>query len=263
MHATLKEEEEPSVPMPRSFKKMVSLLGCLALGGGIALPAAGAEEVSFDGSAAVGFHNQYNFRGFKAGDWAPSISFRFTIPVRPKSSLAFDVGAWYVDPIDDVYNEIGIYAFLLVPVADFHFRVGGIFFAFPDEDWVTGEFGAAISYPFMDFVELELAWWSDVKGKDYPKDELGFGHYAEFSLRKSIELKKWLSVGMVVGVSYAIDYYGSDGLNHTFATVDFPIGISETVTLTPYVGGTLALEGLRDAGEKDQFLLGFRLSVGF
>ena len=252
-----------SVPMSRSSGKSISLLCLLVLGGVIGLPAAAAEEVSFDGSASVGFHSQYNFRGFKAGDWAPSISFKFTIPAGTNTGLGFDVGAWYVDPIDDVYNELGIYSYLIFPVADFHFRVGGIFFAFPDEDWITGEFGAAISYPFMDFVDLELAWWSDVKGKDYPKDELGIGHYAEFSLRKSIQLKKWLGVGMAVGVSYAIDYYGSDGLNHTFATVDFPIGIFETITWTPYVGGTLALEGLRDAGEKDQFLMGFRLSVGF
>jgi hypothetical protein len=177
--------------------------------------------------------------------------------------LALDVGAWYVDPIDDVYNELGLYAYLDFPVADFRFRVGGIFFVFPDEDWVTGEFGVDVSYSVMDFVDLELAWWSDVKGDGFSEDKLRFGHYAEFNVEKSIEVKNWLSVEMAVGVSYTIDYYGSDGLNHAFATLDFPIGISETITLTPYVGGTLALEGLEDAGENDQFLTGIKLSVGF
>ena len=95
------------------------------------------------------------------------------------------------------------------------------------------------------------------------KTNCGSGHYAEFNLGKFIELKSWLGVGMEVGVSYGIDYYGSDGLNHAFATVDFPIGISETITLKPYVSGTLALEGLKDAGENDQFLAGILLSVGF
>jgi hypothetical protein len=80
---------------------------------------------------------------------------------------------------------------------------------------------------------------------------------------KSIEVKNWLSVEIEAGVSYGIDYYGSDGLNHTFATVGLPIDILETITLTPYVGGTLALAGLKDAGENDQFLTGIRLSVGF
>jgi len=175
--------------MLRSFKKVASLLGCLVLGVAIALPAAGVEEVSFDGNAEVGFHNQYNFRGFKAGDWAPSIAFEFIIPVRANSGLALDVGSWYVDPIDDVYNELGIYAYLIVPVADFQFRVGGIFFAFPDENWVTGEFGGAVSYSLLDFVDLELAWWSDVKGDGFLEDELRFGHYAEFNLGKFIELR--------------------------------------------------------------------------
>jgi hypothetical protein len=252
-----------SVLRSRGFIKVASLLGCLILSEAMALPATSAEGASFDGSANVGFHSQYNFRGFKAGDWAPSIAFQYIIPVRAKIDLAFDIGAWYIDPIDDVYNELGIYAYLIVPVADFQFRVGGIFFAFPDEHWVTGEFGAAISYFLLDFVDLELAWWSDVKGDGSLEDELRFGHYAEFNLGKSIELKNWLSIEMAVGVSYGIDYYGSDGLNHAFATVNFPIGISETITLTPYVGGTLALEGLKDAGENDQFLGGILLSVGF
>jgi hypothetical protein len=264
MHAiSRKEKVEMSVPMLRSFKKMASLLGCLVLGVAIVLPAAGVEEVSFDGNAEVGFHNQYNFRGFKAGDWAPSIAFEFIIPVRANSGLALDVGSWYVDPIDDVYNELGIYAYLIVPVADFQFRVGGIFFAFPDENWITGEFGVAVSYSLLDFVDLELAWWSDVKGDGFLEDELRFGHYAEFNLGKFFELKSWLGVEMEVGVSYGIDYYDSDGLNHVFIAANFPIGISETITLTPYVGGTLALEGLKDAGENDQFLTGIRLSVGF
>ena len=248
--------------MPRSFVKLASLLSWLVVGGAIPLPTS-AEEVSFDASAAVGFDNQYNFRGFKAGDWAPSISFKFTIPAGMSTDLAFDVGAWYVDPIDDVYNEIGIYSYLVVPVADLQFRLGGIFFAFPDEDWITGEFGAAVHYSLMDFVDLELAWWSDVKGKDYPEDKLGFGHYTEFSVAKSIALKPWLSVGVLAGVSYAIDYYNSDGWNHAFATLNFPIAVSEIVTLTPHVGGTLALEGLEDAGENDQFVAGIRVSVGF
>jgi len=249
--------------MPRSFAKLASLLGCLVVGGAIEPLAAGAERATFDASAAVGFHSQYNFRGFKAGDWAPSISFKFTIPAGTNTDLAFDLGAWYVDPIDDVYNEIGIYSYLVVPVADLRFRVGGIFFAFPDEDWITGEFGAAVYYSLMDFVDLELAWWSDVKGKHFPEDTLGFGHYAEFSVAKSIPLKPWLSVGMLAGVSYAIDYYLSDGWNHAFASVDLPIAISENIILTPYVAGTLALEGLEDAGESDQLLGGIRLSFGF
>jgi hypothetical protein len=252
-----------SVLRHRAFEKMASLLGCLFLSEAMALSASGEQGVSFYASADVGFHSQYNFRGFKAGDWAPSIAFRFIIPLGADSDLAFDVGSWYVDPIDDVYNELGIFAYLVVPVADFQFRLGGIFFAFPDEHWVTGEFGAAISYTLLDFVDLELVWWSDVKGDGFLEDELRFGHYTEFNLGKSIELKNWLSVEMEVGVSCGIDYYGSDGLNHAFVTTKFPIGISDIFTLTPYVGGTLALEGLDDAGENDQILGGILLSVGF
>lgn len=251
------------MPKPRGLEKLTALLGWLVVGGFVALPAASAEDVPFYGSGAVGFHNQYNFRGFKAGDWAPSIAFDFIVPLEADSGLALDAGWWYVDPIDDVYNEAAAYTYLLLPVGALQLRVGGIFFGFPDEGWITGEFGLAVSYPLLDFVELELAWWSDVKGKDYPEDKLGFGHYAELRAEKSIELKNWLSVELAAGVSYTIDYYRSDGWNHVFATADCPIGLSETLTLIPYVGGTIALEGLEEAGEKDQFLAGIRLAVEF
>jgi len=259
------------MPVHRAFEKTLSRLGCLTLAGFIALPAAGGEGVSFDGSASVGFDNQYNFRGFKAGDWAPSIAADFIVPACANSELAFNLGGWYVDPIDDVYNELGLYAFLLVPVADFQFRLGGIFFALPDEDWVTGEFGAAISHPVWDLFDVVVSWWTDVKGDGSSevkadgsaKHELGLGHYAELRVERSFELNDWLRVDLVAGASYGIDYYGSDGWNNAFATAGLPIGLSEKITLTPYVGGTLALEGLRDAGEHDQFLAGIRLTVGF
>jgi hypothetical protein len=250
------------MPESRCFNRITSLLGCVVLVV-IALPAAAAEEASFAGRADVGFHNQYNFRGFKAGDWAPSAALDLIIPMSADSALALDLGGWYVDPLDNSYSEFGVYAFLLVPLADFHFRVGGIFFAFPNGDPVTGEFGAAVSYPLFDFVDLELAWWSDVKGDGFDEDVLRFGHYAELKAGKSVELKKWLRVDLAAGVSYAIDYYGSDGWNHAFATIELPIGIAKNVTLAPYVGGTLALEGLEDAGERDQFLAGMRLSLAF
>jgi len=250
-------------PEPRSFEKVASLLGCLILGGAIALPAAGAEEESFGGNASIGFRNQYNFRGFKAGERAPEISLTFSVPVSASRGLALDVIAWYVDPVEDDNDEFGLSTLLVVPVADFHFKVGGIFFAFPEADWVTGEFGAGVSYSAAAQIDLELAWWSDVKGDGFPDDELRFGHYIEFNLGRSFELMHWLGVEVTAGISYGIDYYGSDGWNHAFAIANFPIRISETVALTPHVGGTLALGGLEDAGEDDQFLTGIRLSVGF
>jgi hypothetical protein len=251
------------MPAPRSFEKAASLLCCLILGGAIALPAAGAKEESFEGSAGIGFRNQYNFRGFKAGERAPEISVEFSVPVSASRGLALDVIAWYVDPVKDDNDEFGLSTLLVVPVGDFHFKVGGIFFAFPEADWVTGEFGAGVSYSAAEYIDLELAWWSDVKGDGFLEDELRFGHYIEFNLGTSFELKNWLGVEVAAGISYGIDYYGSDGWNHAFAIVHFPIGISETVALTPHVGGTLALGGLEDAGEDDQFLTGIRLSVGF
>jgi hypothetical protein len=87
--------------------------------------------VSFDGGATVGFHNQYNFRGFKAGERAPSLAVDFLIPVSTNSELALNVGEWYINPAEDGTDEFGLYTFLVIPVAGFNFRVGGTFLPSP------------------------------------------------------------------------------------------------------------------------------------
>jgi hypothetical protein len=107
-------------------------------------------------------------------------------------------------------------------VADFNFKLGGTFFDFPESGEVTGEFGATVSYSVANYVDLELAWWSDVKGGGAPGDELQLGHYIEFSVGKSFALKDWLGLEMGAGISCGIDYYGVDGLNHAFGKIGFP-----------------------------------------
>ena len=81
---------------------------------------------------------------------------------------------------------------------------------------VLGEFGAAISYSLMGYLDLELDWWSDMKGDSAPGDEMRFGHYAEFSASKSLKLRNWLGVSIEAGISYGIDYYGVNGWNKSF-----------------------------------------------
>jgi len=250
-------------PAPLCVRPVGALLGCLALGGVLSASTADAAGVPVTGTASVGFSNQYNFRGFNAGDWAPWVLVDLDLPLGPNGTPTLDAGGWFIDPLEDGTAEIGLYTFLIVPVADFSFSVGGRFFIFPQDDSTTGEFGATARYQFPYDFDLELAWWTDVKGDGVPGDELRFGHYAELSVGKSLALCDWLSVALRAGASYTIDYYDSDGWNNAFASIAVPIGISERFTVTPTVGGSLALEGIRDAGEDDYFLAGISLSFEF
>jgi len=250
-------------PAPRWVRPVSALLGCLVLGGVLPVSTADAAGVPIAGAASVGFSNQYNFRGFNAGDWAPWVLVDLDLPIRPDGMPTLNAGGWFIDPIEDGTAEIGLYTFLVVPMADFSFSVGGRFFIFPGDDSTTGEFGATASYRFPYDFDLELAWWTDVKGDGVPGDELRLGHYAELSAGKSFALRDWLSIEMRAGVSYTIHYYDSDGWNNAFASIAVPIRISERFTLTPSVGGSLALEGIRDAGEDDYFLAAISLSFEF
>ncbi len=142
----------------------------------MALPAADVEGVSFEGDAHIAFHKQYNFRGVKVGDRAPSLGADFIFPVSTNSELALKTGGWYINPAKDDNDELGLYAFLVVPVADLNFSLGGIFFDFAESDELTGEFGVAATYSVANYLDLELAWWSDVKGDGAPGDELQLRH---------------------------------------------------------------------------------------
>lgn len=245
------------------IKRNLATVSALALIGSLsALQGAEIGGYSFDGSVDVGLDNQYNFRGVNFGEKAPWLGVDLNLPIT-SNGVALNVGSWYINPTEAGNDEYDAYAYLVFPIGEFEVSVGGIYFAFPEADTVSGEFGASVSYSPADAIDLGFSWWSDVKGDDDGDNKLNLGHYFEFTAGKSFSLNEWLGLDLTAGISYGVDYFGVDSFNHAFFIAGLPISISETTTLNPYIGQTISLGDLDDAGENDHFLAGISLSVGF
>ncbi len=89
------------------------------------------------------------------------------------------------------------------------------------------------------------------------------GSYLELNAGHSIELNDKISLDLGGGISYADSYYGVSGFNHVFVTASLPIAITETLTFSPYISSTWAIDSLESTGEGDHLYGGASVSVEF
>jgi hypothetical protein len=99
------------------------------------------------------------------------------------------------------------------------------------------------------------------------------GWYFEAAVNTEIAVNDWLSVVPGASIGYGIDYTwhiatpGAVPTGDNFTTVGlslaFPIRLSKTATLTPYVAGNLPLDGLDFADQDNAIYGGISLSVKF
>ncbi len=89
------------------------------------------------------------------------------------------------------------------------------------------------------------------------------GSYLEGTVGTTIEISDSVALEIGTGISYGDDYYGVSGLNNVFARAALPIALTETLTLSPYIAHSWAVDSLEDTGGEDEFFGGASLSVAF
>jgi hypothetical protein len=95
--------------------------------------------------------------------------------------------------------------------------------------------------------------------------------YAQLGLDTSIPVTDWLSIVPAASIGYSIgEYYtfgtASNAFTHVGVNVSFPITLSKTATLTPYIAANFSLEGrenLNTIEGADEVFGGVALSVTF
>jgi len=174
---------------PHKKTKPKSLLLVMTALTGLAVTGSTAEagDYEFEGSLAAGLDNQYNFRGVNFGEKAPWFGADFVLPLNP-NGISVNTGVWYINPTEFLNDELDLYAYLDFPLGPISVSVGGIYFAFPEGDSVSGEFGTALGYSLQDYVHFGFAWWADVKGNDDGDNKLNLGHYLELTAGHSFTL---------------------------------------------------------------------------
>ena len=246
-------------------KKTITTLAGLLSAGAIATSTAGEPvapvvmeepEPWLSGSAGLGYDSMYNFRGVDFGAdaiWA-GIDFNMAIT----ETVGFNFGTWYTNPTGSIdgshaTDELDLYAFITTNIGDLEVAVGGTAFFFTEAGTDAQEFGFTLGYS-LGQVDLGTVYYYDFTTE---------GHYIELNGGTSFELTDKISLELGTGISYGEGYYGVSGFNHVFATASLPIAITDSLTLTPYISHTWAIDSLEDLGEGDHLYGGAAFSVDF
>ena len=211
------------------------------------------ESSIFSGSISVGYDTDYIFRGVNLGTDAAwgGVDTNFELA----EGLSLNLGAWYINPTGGGRDndELDLYAFLNTSVGDLDLGVGFTSYIFPEAGGDTPEAALTLGYS-IGVIDLGVLYAYDFDAE---------GSYIENTIGTTIEISDNVALELGTGISYGVDYYGVDGFNNVFARAALPIALTETLTLSPYIAHSWAIDSLEDNGGDDELFGGASLSVKF
>lgn len=236
--------------------KVIAALAALVGGSvyaGDKCPVVDACTVPFTGSVSVGYESDYIFRGLTFGEHAPWASVAINVPLATDVSL--DLGTWYLNstrgPVN--FDELDTFAFLNFPLGPFKAAIGGTWYYYPELDTDNSEVAAKLAYDVGTLFTLTGFGAYDFVGE---------GWYLELAANKVIPLAKCWDLGLTGGVSYVSDYFGFDSWNNAFVRASLIYHLTQTTSLTAYVGGDFPLDAI-EAIQDDTLHGGVSLTVTF
>ena len=209
------------------------------------------EPFTLGAEASLGYDSNYIFRGVDFGDNLIWGDVNLTVPVNDTVDLT--VGAWYASLADGDFDELDVYAGVTADLGAFELGFGATWYYFPSTGGDTLEPGVSIGTSAGP-VDFSLGYYYDIEAE---------GSYIELAAESEIEISDTVSLVPGASLSYADDYYGVSGFNNVGLSLALPVALTDTATLTPYIAGSIAIDGLEALGEPDHFYGGISLSVSF
>ena len=231
-------------------EKTAKIIGCtavLAFFSALSADKVAAEDIGAE--VSVGYDTDYMFRGVNLGEdllWSDvNVSTTLT------DGLDLGVGAWYANVADDAGNdELDIYAGLSTSMGDISLDLGATYYYYPDPVAGEGtlEFGVGFGTSVGPF-DLSLGLYYDI--------DLEAAYY-EVGAATSFDLTDT----MAVDVGGALGNFDGDTLTALTFTIGVPITLSDSASLSPYVGVNIPLDDYEDEFGDDIYS-GLSLTVGF
>ena len=231
-------------------EKTAKIIGCtavLAFFSALSADKVAAEDIGAE--VSVGYDTDYMFRGVNLGEdllWSDvNVSTTLT------DGLDLGVGAWYANVADDAGNdELDIYAGLSTSMGDMSVDLGATYYYYPDPTAGEGtlEFGIGLGTSAGP-IDLSLGLYYDI--------DLEAAYY-EVGAATSFDLTDT----MAVDVGGAIGNADGDTLTALTFTIGVPITLSDSASLSPYVGVNIPLDDYEDEFGDDIYS-GLSLTVGF
>ncbi len=257
------------------LKSAAVLSACVALtshagttGGKVTAPV--VEPVVDDSlgmEASIGYDSRYYFRGLWFSNHNVWTNISASVPLNEK--LTFDVFGYYTDSATTLnYSELDLGASLSYDAGFASFSVGYTWFYF-----FNGFFGDGIGqdYAHEAFISSTVPIGPVNLTAMYAYDFFISASYAQVGLDTEIKVTDWLSIVPAAVIGYGIDGYYTFGTagsawNHVGLNVSFPITLSKTATLTPYIAANFSMEGREDLNTiegADEVFGGVSLTISF
>ena len=211
-------------------------------------------------SLSVGYDSKYIFRGVDFGDhllWGS-----LSIPVKLTDKLTFTFAPWYGNIADGGYDELDLAAGFTYDLGFATVGLGYTWYYFPFSGVDTNEPNVTFTSCLGTLGACKINWFGGAFC-DFEADAGSEGWYFETGFNTTIPVTDKISLVPEARVTYATDYYGQDGFNNVLVKLGAPIALTKTATLTPYIAGSLALEGLDAIGQDDELIGGVSLTVTF
>lgn len=202
-----------------------------------------------------GYDTKYIFRGVDFGDhllWGS-----LSVPVKLTDKLTFTFAPWYGNIADGEYDELDLVAGFTYDLGFATVGLGYTWYYFPFSGFDTSEPNITIAKSFG-----KVNWFAGAYC-DFEADGGDEGWYFETGLNTSIKITDSVSLVPEAKISYCTDYYGQDGFNNVILKLAAPIALTKTATLSPYIAGSIALEGLDALGVDSYLIGGVSLAVTF
>lgn len=223
------------------------------------VPADVSNQTQLGIEAVTGYRSGYIYRGFELSESTIDIQIETEINLSNDTSLG--MGTWYA--AENGGGDYDEYAFfsqlkhqysdqltigLRASYRDFNHSNSPLSVAF--EDGV--DLGTFASWKFNNDLTATAGAYYDVGADAWYAN-------AETEWSKAISEKTFIS--LITGLSYVNDYYERNGMNDAYGRLSLTHHISDTVSITPFVGGSILIDD-DDEGD-DQSFAGLWFEVRF
>jgi hypothetical protein len=208
------------------------------------------EPFSLGADISLGYDTDYVFRGQALAEDLLTTTVNLNT-ISLGDGMDLDLGAWYANTYDAGYTELNLFGGVSVDLGDASLSAGITYYD------TSG--GDNIVEPYVG-IGTELAGLDVSLGYAYDSDD--DSAYIAIGAGKSLELSDDITVDVSASLNYADDHYGVDGFNNIDLRIGLPMAVGGA-TLTPYIAGSIAVDGLEDAGGDDELYGGVSLSLSF
>ena len=220
------------------------LLTLIALALPMSISAEVENDIQWGVEAVTGYRSNYVYRGFELSE--STLDFQLEAEFALTNNLALNVGGWYATETGNGdFDEAAGFLKLHHQTTE-HLTLGlrGTYRDFNNSFFEEGvDVGAYASWEFCRGFDITL-------GGSYDTGAEGWYGHLETNWTKPLNNKTFFS--LQTGISAVDDYYGRDGFNDVYGRVSLTYNISDTVSVTPFVGGSALLDS-DDIGDDTAF----------